>query len=739
MKNIYLVFVTLFTLIVFSCSSDSEEPEPEPDTTAPTISFNIAGFSNPGSEPIVASNQIEININAQDAGGVAKVEAFIDNEKVGEDTTAPYQIVIDISGFASKITQTAKFKDYTLKIVVTDTSGNTSSQEQVINIDNELPVITLVSLEPGTIINGDTNMVTFDTSDNEGLSTVKTYLNNNLLTEIIDANYQVNIDTQQLEDGENVLKIEATDLAENTVTFEVAFISDNTGPGIKFESLVEEQIIHETTSLNPIVTDALSAIQSVEILFANQSLIVLEGSDNHTFDLNPDNLPTGTGILAIKATDELLNETIIEIPLEIHRKLIGINFPLDFLQNDWDSLYVFASGMNGNLLAVERVYNDTERVVLTTPEEVDSESEFALTFANNIVGADGNHSDLATILNLKPSSGDTYEINIRVAPKFVDQGITSIPAPIQDGSGAIVLNASGYGYGGSSNSNSELNLFRSTNTASMANTNEIYFSLWNLNLSTHSHALVQIEDLDSLVLDSDALSSEGVENKTSLLIRYDGADVSHFLMQVFGYLNEDDYQNDIFHQVSSRGGGMDPPYIIPYATNSIFSQYKYEVVIDDYYTLRTGEPLSSFTTKDWSIDYAFSNNVISITSSGSDHNVGKILMRGSSWPPPQIDGKYVTYTWNLVFDSQNTDEVFLPEIPDEIKSWDFNQFYENNNLEVAQAEVKAYENISSYSEYFHQILKNNEFSFTVSPKMESKFKNHLGESIHLKSKHFIID
>ena len=121
---------------LLSCSSDSSDTTPEPDTVAPTLDFTISGTSS-GSEPIVVSNQMEININAQDAKGISKVEAFIDDEKVGEDTTAPYQITIDVSNYTSKNNLTAKFTDYTLKVTVTDTSGNETSKEQVIHIDNE--------------------------------------------------------------------------------------------------------------------------------------------------------------------------------------------------------------------------------------------------------------------------------------------------------------------------------------------------------------------------------------------------------------------------------------------------------------------------------------------------------------------------------------------------------------------------------------------------------------------------
>ncbi len=127
--------------ILCSCSSDSDDPTPEPDTVAPTINFTITAASS-GSEPIVVSNQMEININAQDANGIAKVEAFIDNEKVGEDSTAPFTIVVDLSGYATK-SLTSKSQNYSLRVDATDTSGNTSSKEQTITIESKTQLITV--------------------------------------------------------------------------------------------------------------------------------------------------------------------------------------------------------------------------------------------------------------------------------------------------------------------------------------------------------------------------------------------------------------------------------------------------------------------------------------------------------------------------------------------------------------------------------------------------------------------
>lgn len=165
----FILFLIIFFGMI-SCASDSEEPETNnEDSIKPELSISFPGISDTSVETtIIVSNQLEININADDTSGIAKVEAFIDDIKVGEDTSAPYQIIIDVSTYESKIRTSNNYKDYLLTVTATDNSGNQTSIEQIINIDNQIPVITEVSLVEGTILGGDTNPITFTVDENQG-------------------------------------------------------------------------------------------------------------------------------------------------------------------------------------------------------------------------------------------------------------------------------------------------------------------------------------------------------------------------------------------------------------------------------------------------------------------------------------------------------------------------------------------------------------------------------------------
>src|SRR5690606_8588297 len=93
-------FFVLFILSI-SCSKDEDEA---PDTTPPSMAFTIKGITQNNAQPPVIGNTIEIEIDAQDAKGISKVEAFLDDSKVGEDNEAPFKITIDLTQYSKKLT-----------------------------------------------------------------------------------------------------------------------------------------------------------------------------------------------------------------------------------------------------------------------------------------------------------------------------------------------------------------------------------------------------------------------------------------------------------------------------------------------------------------------------------------------------------------------------------------------------------------------------------------------------------
>lgn len=724
--------------ILCSCSSDSSDPTPEPDTVAPTVDFAIAGISDSSnSQTVVVSSQIQINVDADDESGIAKVETFIDGEKVGEDTTSPYQITIDVSSYASKNNLTAKFTDYTLKITVTDTSGNETSKEQVIHIDNELPSITEVSLTEGQVIGGDTNTVTFNVSDNEGFNSVKTYLNDTILEEVTEGINEINLNTLELSDGENFLKIEATDLANNITTFEVPFIADNIGPEITLESLVAGQIVDEPIQLNPDVSDANSTIASVEFFLANDTQVVLEGDVTYSWDLDPSAFNPGSISIFIKATDGLGNESSAEFPIEILRRLITINIPEDFYNPIWARMYVFASAPDGKVVDSERIFQDSQEVILRTSSDQIFTQEYSLTFAKYTSGTYGNTAQFSTLQNLNPSNLET--LNLKTEPRFENGPRDPYLFSMKGFDPDDIFNSTAYGFGysgGLNTLNQQLVLDRRKNVTNEVNTDKIYLWLKNETLDEYTYTILDWELPSDFTLDYGLFNQEDIERRfyqTSL-----GIGQYRSSINIYGYFNESDFENNVFHNINNSAYGFLPSQGGAYYFNTSIYKTRYEFTMKDYHTVRNGEPLTLFNDLDWTIDYTVNSKEVNLMKTGNGHSVGKIYFHTDG--PQLVNGLNISFDWNIVFDSQTTEKIILPEIPDEIQTWGFYNLYQNDNFNIGQVEIRRYNGLSTYGDYLQEVIKNNNYFYTVSSTMESKYKRGDGlEGIYFKVSDFLID
>lgn len=254
-------------------------------------------------------------------------------------------------------------------------------------------------------------------------------------------------------------------------------------------------------------------------------------------------------------------------------------------------------------------------------------------------------------------------------------------------------------------------------------------------MNEYSYALLDSNISPDLVISPDMFTSQGVEYRFYEPIM-NGQAFESSTITLHGYFDQEEFNNNISHLIHSHGYGYLPTNGIPYFISDAFTNYKYSVRLNDYFTERTGEPEASFTPVDWTIDYTFLNNQIDITKSGMGHSVGKVSIDTDA--PEIINGLNVSYRWNLVFDSQEMDQVILPEIPEEIQSWGFYPLYENNNLKVQQVELRGYEGIIDYDAYLSSIIRESKFPYTVSPKMESKFKS-LSQGYYYRAPNFLLD
>ncbi|MCK0157828.1 Ig-like domain-containing protein [Cellulophaga sp. F20128] len=707
------VFVFFFLVIFYACTEEESIPL-VPDTTAPTVNLSIAGLPNVvAGEAIVVSNKIEINIDANDEGGVAKIEAFINDVKVGEDTMPPYAITIDVSSYASKAGKTGNYKNYTLKIVATDKVGNSSSSEIPINIDNEIPSITEVSLGGDEVINGDLNTVLFAVVDNQEVSSVLVYLNEELLYDIKDEVYEVNIDTSALTDGENTLKIEAKDNAQNIASHEVQFIVDNTGPIILLESIIEGQEIDESIRLEPQVSDVYSAIASLEIFYKETSLMLFDSTaTNFETDFDPNAYEVGDGKLTIEAKDNLGNTSQLEVSINILRLILKITIPEGYFSPAIQSFhkhYVFASKMDGTLIDVEEIRFPTREVKLHSVEEFENSEQFTLTYAS--MGNNGESSYLYSLSNFNREF--PKNINLEASKRFKVANSNLYPISGFDASTEVYAFGKDYHFTSSAEGDKLLQLFDPVDH--QYKTNDVYVYSYNPLVDFYNYQFVEKPIPADFEINFEDFSDENLEQKQFTTVSSTFYTNNSKSFSIYGYQSQEDMENDIFHKIWEYGYGVDIPFTsYEYQLNTQFYAYAHELIIGNYYSRGLGLPNDVIDIPNWTVDYSFQNNTLNLVTSENSHTNIEIYAEGGY----DVGSPYV---WNLVYDSATNDEIVLPEIPSELQNFGFYNQFQNAELEIQRVGLLKYKEVDSYADYIENIvLKNNSFG-KAAPQFESIF------------------
>lgn len=707
----YLPHLLLLSLsfIVFSCSSDSDEPTPpEPDIIAPIVAITIGGSTSSGNgETPVYSNQIIVNINAQDAGGVAKVEAFINDQKVGEDTTAPFQITIDLSGYTSKMPSSGKFQDYTLKIVATDTSGNQSSTEQVINIDNEMPSISNVSLQNGAIINGDTNAVTFEVSDNEGLSTIQVFLNDELFQQFSDGVFEFNINTLELSEGENSFRIEAKDLANNTVNFDVAFISDNTGPEIMVSNLVDGQIIDESFNFSPQVQDEFSNVVGFTALLNGVTLLESTTDQIGEVLIDPEELAVGEVSFELIASDALGNETTMNLTNQVLRRLFKVQMENGFFESTWFGFHILISEMDGSFIMLKSAKITDNELVLHAPSEFPLDKEYMVSFIGEENQGSWIETHMTVVQNLTRSN--FTRINF-TAPN--GESITQQTIPMSGFLGVETVIGRGHGYQSTHDPNLETLSLESYGGNGYDPYNGYYLIGYELG-DNPSYGYLKIDNPwdTGFVINKSDFSFDNINQGTTSFSANGLANYDHNL-NIWGFEKAEDVGNKLSHLIYDSNYTFGPVGTDNYYYPTVFEAYQHHFRLNNYNTFREGLPAPEYLLPDWTIEHTQSANEVSILKTGAGHTVGRLIVEIGN----ETNGSQLM---PVLFASSHEGPVYLPFLPEELSNLSVYNIFQNQTYSVEYSELISFDTITTYEDYLNNVISNYKEHTEVAPLMES--------------------
>lgn len=703
-----IFFSFLLTFLLTSCSSGEEEQK-IPDTVAPTIEVSIPGVSNLDSGPIKVGNSITIRISAKDESGIKKVEALIDEEKVGEDLVAPYEMVLDLSSFSAKnLNSSAKNTDYKMGIVVTDIAGNETREDFTITVDNDLPIVSEVTINEGDTINGTTNPIMFTATDNDELALVSVLVNGENLPFVLESQYSFNLDTSNLQDGENELSIQASDLAGNTTSYTVNFFVDNIGPQIVVESLATDMIIDEMINLSPVVTDSFSEVDSLQLYFRDNLIHEFDLTTEISYDFNPDLFELGEGEFKFIAIDSLGNKTIAIWSISLQQLIFTLNIPEDYLSYSIPaSHYVMASNLDGSLIDIEKITHDSRQIKLHAVENFSLDQEFTITFAS--LGSNGVASYLYSITNVNLANLKT--LSLETSTSYTGDGGTYYP--INGKPQDLQLFFFGRDYYFSSNEAGDPLITNFTSSSIIDPQGPAYMYGFNPTTNFYNYLLIERPIASDFEINySDFLQDNLIDKQISMTPSEYMTETKN--LSIYGFFNQTDEINDTYHQIWSYGYGANASIGYNYILNTQFYSHAYSFIAGNYQAKGLGIPQDNIIIPDWTVNFSMTNNEVQISTTGTGHSIGEIYMEGGY----DIGAPY---QWNLFFDSSKTTTISLPNIPELLRNFPIYDVYMNNQIEIGRVSVGRYESFNGYNSYLEQIIKGNKAFKKAAPRFESIF------------------
>jgi len=267
------------------------------DTTKPNVAITYPANNS------TVSGTVTIRATATDNVGVVKVEFYIDNNKVGEDTSSPYEYSWNTDNLQYNSTHTIQAKAY-------DNAGNVG-ESPIITVtigDSNAPEVVITNPTDGSTVSGTVLIQTQVTERSKktkapsGIAKVEFYIDNNKVGEDTSSPYEYSWDTTQYTSGTHTITAKAYDNAGNvgespavTVYIPVrVLILNNNAPGSYFFGYLcnSYQEAYDCLSKVPFI---LPAVVTDDEISSNPSIL-----NNYDVLVLPDTVPGDDTLEAVK-------------------------------------------------------------------------------------------------------------------------------------------------------------------------------------------------------------------------------------------------------------------------------------------------------------------------------------------------------------------------------------------------------------------------------------------------------
>lgn len=434
--------------------------------------------------------------------------------------------------------------------------------------------------------------------------------------------------------------------------------------------------------------------------------------------------------LKITVTDKAGNQTSVEKTIIVSNKtpLITITIPEGFLNSFFENVHVFASGMDGQLLekTTVRISHTTRSVTLFAPEDFNLEEEFMITFMTSNPRPEMSFSYATTFQNLTVESPGEIKLKLPNRLEVIEDKV--FPANGFD----INTLTSGDGSDYRTNLRFDENEWL-LETLKPVNYPEKITSkvfLWNYlggDFTNYHYALMERPLPENFELNLSNFVNDYSDSGAISFTNFAQIPEIKTQLTILGYESETDFENDAYHTVWGLGT-QNHAFPIRYGYYNAFHKYRYRLTMQNFHVEDAGLPLAEYTIPSWDLGPILSNNTINLNKTGSGHSVGRVILRE--------DAANYVYDWRIIFNSEMTDTIIVPEIPEVFQSTPLSENLTAHTISIHQTELRRYENIPTYENYLNTVLKENRDPRDLSEKKEVIFKSDIPVYIEYKDLFF---